>query len=128
MTIFNLSSDPIVPTRKIDYVAELNQEQLDAVTNGDGACLVLAGAGSGKTRTITYRVSYLLEQGVPPSSILLLTFTNKAAKEMRQRIESLLGATADGIWGGTFHSIGARMLRHFAKGVGYENNFSILDQ
>ncbi len=128
MKIFTLSEEPIVPTKKIDYAGELNQEQLDAVTHGDGACLVLAGAGSGKTRTITYRVAYLLEQGVPPSSILLLTFTNKAAKEMRERIESLLGASANEIWGGTFHSIGARILRRLAKHVGYEPNFSILDQ
>lgn len=128
MKIFELSGEPIAPTRKIDYPGELNQEQLDAVMNGDGACLVLAGAGSGKTRTITYRVAYLLERGVPPSSILLLTFTNKASKEMRHRIESLLGATADGIWGGTFHSIASRILRHLAPEVGYENNFTILDQ
>jgi len=128
MKIFTLSEEPIIPTKRIDYVGALNQEQLEAVTHGDGACLVLAGAGSGKTRTITYRVAYLLEQGVSPSSILLLTFTNKAAKEMRERIESLLGIKANGIWGGTFHSIGARILRHGATQVGYEPNFSILDQ
>ncbi len=128
MSIFTLQTESIQPSRKIDYPAELNQEQLDAVMHGDGACLVLAGAGSGKTRTITYRVANLLEQAVPPSNILLLTFTNKAAKEMRVRIESLLGANADGIWGGTFHSIGARILRRLAKEVGYEPNFSILDQ
>lgn len=128
MKLFTLSKEPIVPTREIDYHAELNQEQLDAVLHGDGPCLVLAGAGSGKTRTITYRVAYLLEQGIPPSDILLLTFTNKAAKEMRFRIEQLLGADAADIWGGTFHSIGARILRHLAPEIGYERNFSILDQ
>jgi DNA helicase II / ATP-dependent DNA helicase PcrA len=117
------------PTRplRIDYAKELNQEQLDAVLHGDGPCLVLAGAGSGKTRTITYRVAYLLENGVDPSSILLLTFTNKSAREMLERVERLLGASAHGIWGGTFHSIANRLLRSFATRVGYSNGFSILD-
>lgn len=125
---FILSGAGDVPSRRIDYHGELNQEQLDVVLHGDGACLVLAGAGSGKTRTLTYRVAYLLEQGVDPSSILLLTFTNKAAKEMTSRVAGLLGAEASGIWGGTFHSIGARLLRKFASEVGYAPNFSILDQ
>ncbi len=112
---------------KIDYAKELNQEQLDAVLHGDGACLVLAGAGSGKTRTVTYRVAYLLEQGAEPSSILLLTFTNKAAREMRERVERLLGAEAHGLWGGTFHSIANRLLRSYADRVGYTSGFTILD-
>jgi DNA helicase-2/ATP-dependent DNA helicase PcrA len=128
MSIFTLSTEPIRPSRRIDYSAELNQEQLDAVLHGDGPCLVLAGAGSGKTRTITYRVSYLLEQGVPPASILLLTFTNKASKEMRGRINELLGANAEGMYAGTFHSISARILRALSRELGYEPNFSILDQ
>src|SRR3989338_801326 len=98
----------------IDYQKELNQEQLDVVLHGDGPCLVLAGAGSGKTRALTYRVAYLLEQGVDPSSILLLTFTNKAAREMLSRVEMLMGVAAKGIWGGTFHSVGARFLRSAA--------------
>ncbi len=114
--------------RRIDYAKELNQEQLDVVLNGDGPCLVLAGAGSGKTRTITYRVSYLLESGVDPSRILLLTFTNKAAKAMMGRVSSLLGSGADGVWGGTFHSIGNRILRSYADVLGYSSRFSILDQ
>jgi DNA helicase II / ATP-dependent DNA helicase PcrA len=113
--------------RKINYHAELNQEQLDVVLHGDGPCLVLAGAGSGKTRTITYRVSYLIEQGVDPSKILLLTFTNKAAKEMLQRVSLLLGHDTRGIWGGTFHSIGNRLLRAFAEELGYNSRFTILD-
>ncbi len=125
---FTLTGAGHVPSRRIDYHAELNQEQLDVVLHGDGACLVLAGAGSGKTRTLTYRVAYLIEHGVDPSSILLLTFTNKAAKEMTARVAGLLGAEASGIWGGTFHSIGARLLRHFAGTLGYAPNFSILDQ
>ena len=110
-------AEPRRPT-KIDYAKELNQEQLDVVLHGDGPCLVLAGAGSGKTRTITYRVAYLLEQGVDPASILLLTFTNKAAREMLDRVERLLGASAHGIWGGTFHSVANRLLRTSRPGSG----------
>jgi DNA helicase-2/ATP-dependent DNA helicase PcrA len=125
---FVLQGTPNDRQFKIDYGKELNQEQLDAVLNGDGACLVLAGAGSGKTRTITYRVAYLIEQGVPPSEILLLTFTNKAAREMLERVERLLGASVQGIWGGTFHSIANRLLRIHAGKTGYNGNFTILDQ
>lgn len=113
--------------KRIDYAKELNQEQLDVVLHGDGACLVLAGAGSGKTRTLTYRVAYLLEQGVDPASILLLTFTNKAAREMLDRVKGLLGSDAVGLWGGTFHSIASRVLRSFADSLGYTSSFSIMD-
>lgn len=128
MSTFVLSS-PIssLPLSRIDYQRELNQEQLDVVLHGDGPCLVLAGAGSGKTRTITYRVAYLLEQGVDPSSILLLTFTNKAAKEMLQRVGSLVGPQASRIWGGTFHSVASRLLRSCVEPLGYRSNFTILD-
>jgi len=112
----------------IDFHKELNQEQLDAVLHGDGPCLVLAGAGSGKTRTVTYRVAYLLEQGADPSSILLLTFTNKAAREMLDRIGVLVGPGAHGVWGGTFHAVGNRLLRTFADAAGYTNKFTILDE
>jgi len=128
MSVFVLQNQPSASHRRIDYSKELNQEQLDVVLHGDGPCLVLAGAGSGKTRTLTYRVAYLLEHGVDPSSILLLTFTNKAAREMVSRVESLLGADARGIWGGTFHSIANRILRAFAETLGYTSGFSILDQ
>lgn len=128
MSVFVLQNTPSFSHRRIDYSQELNQEQLDVVLHGDGPCLVLAGAGSGKTRTLTYRVAYLLEHGVDPSSILLLTFTNKAAREMVSRVESLLGADARGIWGGTFHSIANRILRAFAETLGYTSGFSILDQ
>jgi DNA helicase-2/ATP-dependent DNA helicase PcrA len=128
MSTFVLSSDSAGPVKKIDYANALNQEQLAVVLEGDGPCLVLAGAGSGKTRTLTYRVAYLIERGVDPSSILLLTFTNKAAKEMSGRVETVLGPSARGIWGGTFHSIGARILRSYAEDLGYRSNFSILDQ
>ncbi len=112
----------------IDFNRELNQEQLDAVLHGDGPCLVLAGAGSGKTRTVTYRVAYLLEQGVDPSSILLLTFTNKAAREMLDRISKIVGPQSKGVWGGTFHAVANRLLRSFAPSLGYTSQFSILDE
>lgn len=113
---------------KVDYAAELNREQLDVVLHGDGPCLVLAGAGSGKTRTIVYRVSYLIEKGVKPDSILLVTFTNKAAKEMLFRVEELLGSFPKSLWGGTFHHVANVLLRKYAKVIGYENNFTILDE
>jgi len=128
MSTFVLPPDSGGPSKAIDYANALNQEQLAVVLEGDGPCLVLAGAGSGKTRTLTYRVAYLIERGVAPSSILLLTFTNKASKEMVERVELVLGPSAKGIWGGTFHSIAARLLRTFADELGYTSNFSILDQ
>ncbi len=120
------SQNPV--PKKIDYANELNGQQLAVVTQGDGPCLVLAGAGSGKTRTITYRVAYLLEQGIAPEEILLLTFTNKASREMIERVEGLLGSYPKGLWAGTFHSIANRMLRRYANLVGFQPNFSILDQ
>lgn len=113
---------------KIDYPKELNAGQLDAVLHGDGPCLVLAGAGSGKTRTIVYRVAYLIERGVHPSNILLVTFTNKAAKEMLFRVEELLGQFPSALWGGTFHHVANVLLRKYAKVLGYGNNFTILDE
>ncbi len=113
---------------KVDYEGELNEAQLAAVKGGTGPCLVLAGAGSGKTRTITYRVAYLIESGVPAENILLLTFTNKAASEMLSRVESLLGSYPSDLWGGTFHSVANRILRKYARLLGYESNFTILDQ
>lgn len=127
MSTFILPPEMGGPPQRIDYPNALNQEQLAVVLGGDGPCLVLAGAGSGKTRTLTYRVAYLIEQGVDPSSILLLTFTNKAAREMTARVESVLGPAAKGIWGGTFHSIAARLLRAFAAELGYTSSFTILD-
>jgi len=113
---------------KIDYIKELNPEQLDVVMHGEGPCLVLAGAGSGKTRTLVYRVAYLIEKGVSPKNILLVTFTNKAAKEMLNRVEQLLKAKPQGLWGGTFHHIGNIVLRRYAKVLGYTNKFNILDK
>ncbi|HTL18597.1 MAG TPA: UvrD-helicase domain-containing protein [Patescibacteria group bacterium] len=113
---------------QIDYARELNEQQFAAVTAPPGPCLVIAGAGSGKTRTLTYRVAYLLEQGIPPDRILLLTFTNKAAKEMMRRVADLLGQEPTSLWGGTFHSIGTRILRQHAPLLGYHRDFSILDR
>ncbi len=135
----------------IDYAKELNPQQHEAVTSPAGASLVIAGAGSGKTRTLTYRVAWLVEHGVLPDNILLLTFTNKAAKEMLLRVQQLFSArvgqasslsnsaTNDGqagsspylisrLWGGTFHSVGARVLRRHAKLLGYGSDFTILDR
>ncbi len=111
----------------INFSAELNEEQLKVVTEGSGACLVLAGAGSGKTRTITYRVAYLLEQGVPPQHILLLTFTNKAAREMLTRVTVLLGSAPQGLWSGTFHNIGYRMVSLYGERLGFKGRPTILD-
>ena len=112
----------------IDYGAELNEQQLAAVTAPPGPQLIIAGAGSGKTRTLTYRVAYLLENGVDPRNILLLTFTNKAAREMLSRVANLLPIDASGIWGGTFHAIGNRMLRRHGSALGYQSGFTIMDR
>ena len=111
----------------ITFEDELNPQQLKVVTDGDGACLVLAGAGSGKTRTITYRVAYLLQNGTPQENLLLLTFTNRASKEMMERIKELMGMPLDGLTGGTFHSVAVRQLRRYASLIGYGNDFTILD-
>jgi DNA helicase-2/ATP-dependent DNA helicase PcrA len=113
---------------QIDYARELNEQQHAAVTALPGPALVIAGAGSGKTRTLTYRVAYLLEQGIPADRILLLTFTNKAAREMMRRVADLLGSELSNLWGGTFHSIGVRVLRRNADLVGYRQDFTILDR
>lgn len=115
-------------TAKIDYAAELNPQQCAAVTAPPGAALVIAGAGSGKTRTLTYRVAYLLESGIPPANILLLTFTNKASHEMLNRVKSLLPNDLNGLWGGTFHSIGNRILRRHPTEAGFAKGFSIMDR
>ena len=112
---------------KIDFRAELNDDQYAAVTAADGPALVLAGAGSGKTRTLTYRVAYLLTEGVFPEEILLLTFTNKASREMLGRVERLTGVGAHQFLGGTFHHVGGQMLRTFGDCVGLARNYTILD-
>ena len=113
---------------RIDYAQELNAQQFEAVTAPPGPALVIAGAGSGKTRTLIYRVAYLLEQGIPPDRLLLLTFTNKAAREMMRRTGELLGGDLSGLWGGTFHAIGNRILRRRGDRLGYPRDFTILDR
>lgn len=111
-----------------DYIKELNQQQQDAVLYLDGPQLVIAGAGSGKTRVLTYKIVHLLAHGYEPWRILALTFTNKAAREMRERIESVAGgATASKLWMGTFHSIFARILRINAERLGFKSDFTIYD-
>lgn len=115
-------------TRIIDYEKELNQDQYPAVTAPPGPVLVIAGAGSGKTRTLTYRVAYLVENGVEPENILLLTFTNKAAKEMLHRVTSLLPHDLSQLWGGTFHHVCNRLLRRHAELIGYSRDYTILDR
>jgi len=112
----------------IDYAAELNEQQLAAVTAPPGPQLIIAGAGSGKTRTLTYRVAYLLENGIDPRNILLLTFTNKGARQMLDRVANLLPIDASGIWGGTFHSVGNRILRRHGSAIGYNSGFTIMDR
>jgi len=114
--------------KKVNYKEDLNPEQFEVVTNSGGPALVLAGAGSGKTRTLIYRVAYLLEKGIPPENILLVTFTNKAARNMQDTLEMLLRAKPRGLWSGTFHHIGNRSLRLFAKDLGYKRDFGILDE
>lgn len=112
----------------IDYQNELNAAQYRAATTTEGPVLVIAGAGSGKTRTIVYRLAYLAEQGIPPSSILLLTFTRKASQEMLMRAGELTGMGMQSVSGGTFHGFAYAMLRKYAHLLGYENGFSVLDR
>ena len=123
-----LQRAPTSTSIHIDYAAELNEQQFAAVTAPPGPLLVIAGAGSGKTRTLTYRVAYLLENGIDPRNILLLTFTNKAARQMLDRVANLLPVDASGLWGGTFHSVGNRMLRRHGSALGYSSGFTIMDR
>jgi len=117
-----------IPTSPSPLLAGLNDEQREVVLHYRGPLLVLAGAGAGKTRTLTVRLAYLVrERGVDPSSILAVTFTNKAADEMRQRIAALLGQNVGGMWLGTFHSFGAWLLRQYAMRLGLSTRFTILD-
>jgi len=110
-----------------DLLAQLNDAQREAAACTEGPVMIIAGAGSGKTRTLTYRIAHLIETGVDPFSILALTFTNKAAAEMKERITSLVGSEAKNIWMGTFHSVFARILRSEAHQIGYNSNFTIYD-
>jgi DNA helicase-2/ATP-dependent DNA helicase PcrA len=119
---------PVGPrTYRVDYDRELNEEQQKVVLAGGGPILVIAGAGSGKTRTLVYRVARRIESGLDPSRILLLTFTNKAAREMLRRVEGLLTVDTRRLMGGTFHSVGSRLLRRFGERIGIGSNFTILD-
>src|SRR5438034_4308273 len=111
------------------YLADLNPAQREAVLHTEGPLLVIAGAGSGKTRVLTYRVAHLLTAcGVKPNEVLAITFTNKAAGEMKERVERTLGPVARAIWIMTFHSACGRMLRSEAERLGYRSNFTIYDQ
>src|SRR5246127_4149595 len=125
---YTLQRAPAPTSIHVDYTAELNQQQFAAVTAPPGPILVIAGAGSGKTRTLTYRVAYLLENGIDARNILLLTVTNKAAREMLGRVANLLPVDASGLWGGTFHSIGNRILRRHGSALGYSGGFTIIDR
>lgn len=125
---YTLQSSSSGSSSRINYSAELNEQQFAAVTAPPGQSLVIAGAGSGKTRTLTYRVAYLLDNGILPDNILLLTFTNKASREMLERVQSLLPIETSRMWGGTFHSIGNRMLRRHAEALGLTSSFSIMDR
>ena len=112
----------------MDFLESLNSVQREAVTCTEGPSLIVAGAGSGKTRVLTYRVAYLLQQGVPAGNILALTFTNKAAREMKERITRLVPANdARYLWMGTFHHICAKLLRRDAERLGYTRDFTIYD-
>ena len=112
----------------MDYLSSLNEPQYEGVVNTEGPAMIIAGAGSGKTRVLTYRIAYLIkEKGVDPFNILSLTFTNKAAREMRERIERVVGLNARNLWMGTFHSVFARILRSEADRLGYPSNFIIYD-
>ena len=111
----------------LDYLSLLNRSQAAAVMQTEGPCMIIAGAGSGKTRVLTYRIAHLLEKGVDPFNILALTFTNKAAKEMRARVEKVVGPTARNLWMGTFHSVFAKILRSEADKIGYPRSFTIYD-
>ncbi len=127
MRKYTLQRDVSKKNFLIPYEEELNEEQLQVVLSDPGPVLVIAGAGSGKTRVVTYRVARLLEQGVPPNNILLLTFTNKAAREMLHRVEHLMKIDTRYIWGGTFHHIGNMILRRHSEKVGFKRHFTILD-
>lgn len=127
MKRYTLHRDTSPKTPLIEYEKELNKEQLDVVLSGNGPILVIAGAGSGKTRVVTYRVARLLEMGISPNNILLLTFTNKAAREMLHRVEHLVKTDTRYIYGGTFHHIGNMILRRHSDLFGFTRNFTILD-
>ena len=114
-------------TKMNEYLEDLNESQRNAVLYNDGPSLVIAGAGSGKTRVLTYKIAYLMEQGYDPWNILALTFTNKAAREMKERIARQVGERARYLWMGTLHSIFSSILRMEAQAIGFTSNFTIYD-
>src|ERR1700761_6846490 len=121
------AATPAIP-REPPYLSGLNPEQREAVLTVDGPVLVLAGAGTGKTRVLTSRLAHILaSRRAFPGELLAVTFTNKAAREMRERLEAMIGRAADGLWLGTFHAIAARILRRHAEAVGLKSSFTILD-
>ena len=111
----------------MEFLKSLNEVQKNAVSCDDGPVLVIAGPGSGKTRVLTYRIAYLIKNNIDPFNILALTFTNKAAYEMKNRVEQLVGSEARNLWIGTFHSVFARILRYESETLGYPSNFTIYD-
>ena len=123
-----LVDDAVSRTLSIDYAAALNAQQLAAVTAGEGPSLVIAGAGSGKTRTLVYRVAYLIDSEIDPSQILLLTFTRKSSQEMLDRAGELIGVRSERVRGGTFHSVANMLLRRYGRSIGLEPGFTILDR
>src|SRR5229473_5949496 len=123
-----LADQPLPADQPATHLAALNEAQLRAVEAIDGAVLVLAGAGTGKTRVLTTRLAHILATGRAfPGEVLAVTFTNKAAREMRERLEAMIGRAADGVWLGTFHALAARILRRHAEAVGLKSSFTILD-
>ena len=125
---FRPRRERVVAASGRDFSAELNAEQLAAATHGDGPLLIIAGAGTGKTRTLVYRVAHLIDRGVPPDRILLLTFTRRAAQEMLSRAERLAGTASSRVHGGTFHATGYRLLKRFGNAAGMPSEISIMDQ
>ena len=110
-----------------NLLSNLNNEQFKAVTETDGPLLILAGAGSGKTRVITYKIAYLVNKGIPQTQILAVTFTNKASKEMKERVSGLLKQKKNKVFISTFHSLGVHILKNEIKHLGYREKFSIFD-
>ena len=125
---YQIQKKPRTLASGIDYRKELNDEQYAAVSSPAGRSLVIAGAGSGKTRTLTYRVAWLLDHEIEARNILLLTFTNKAAREMSTRVRELVTQDISDLWAGTFHSIGSKILRRHAEEIGYTRALTILDR
>ena len=124
----NTYTSPLNSDFDLDLYSLLNEEQRKAVTHDKGPLLILAGAGSGKTRVLTHRIAHLISaNGVSPWSILAVTFTNKAAREMRERVNDIVGYGAENIWVSTFHSTCVRILRRFIESIGYNRNFTIYD-